>query len=474
VTSVADIARATAHTHRMLEPGCPVLVMVSGGADSVGLLHVLATGELGEHPLRVLHVNHLLRAEDSDGDESFVSELCREMGVECRVVRYDVAAWAAEEGLNLEDAGRQIRYRFAGEELDAWCAELGVGPDRGRIAVAHTRDDRVETFFMRAIAGSGTGGLNALAPVRERIVRPLVDVDRTQVRSWLSDRGAGWREDASNQDTTRSRALVRAELMPVAERLNPAVRAAIVRTMDLLADDDALLARMADAFAQDFARSELGERVEFDRAWMRTLERTMARRTIRSALLGAFPHASRLESSHVEALVDGLEDDEFARDLPYGLRVVSEYGTMVILRTDAQVPRVAPSLLSLPGSADLGSAGVISATHTTPHDTAGDNRSVVVDAGCIRGELTVDSVREGDRMRPLGMAGSRKLSDMLAGAKIPRRLRAAVPVVRDGDAIVWVAGVQMSEGHKVTVDTERAFRLTWTGMQIDDVRQDVC
>jgi tRNA(Ile)-lysidine synthase len=444
--------------------------MVSGGADSVTLLHLFASGELGEHPLRVLHVNHLLRAEHSEDDERFVVGLCQELGVECRVVRYDVGAWAAEEGLNLEDAGRQVRYRFAGEELDAWCAELGVHAQRGRIAVAHTRDDRVETFFMRAISGSGTGGLNALAPTRERIIRPLVDVDRAQVRTWLSERGLAWREDASNADTTRSRALVRSELMPVAERLNPSVRAAIVRTMDLLADDDALLSRMADAFAQDFTRSELDERVEFDREWMSTLERTMARRTVRSALIRAFPHASRIESAHIEALVDGLSDDEFARDLPFGLRAVSEYGTMVILRTDAQVPRVAPSLLSLPGSADLGPAGAISATQTASHDVAGDSRTVVVDADRVRGELTVDSVREGDRMRPLGMTGSRKLSDMLTDAKIPRRVRGAIPVVRDGDEIVWVAGVHMSDRYKVTADTDRAFRLTWTDMPLDGVR----
>ncbi len=227
---------------------------------------------------------------------------------------------------------------------------------------------------------------------------------------------------------------------------------------------------MADAFARDFARCEPGERVEFDREWMRTLDRTMARRTVRSALLRTFPQASRLESAHVEALVDGLAHDDFARDLPYGLRALSEYGTMVILRTDAQVPRVAPSLLSLPGSADLGPAGAISAQQTSSRDVAGNSRSVVVDAGCIRGELTVDSVREGDRMRPLGMKGSRRLSDMLSDAKVPRRLRRTVPVVRDGDEVVWVAGVQMSESYKVTRATECAFRLTWTGMEHDAVR----
>jgi tRNA(Ile)-lysidine synthase len=347
-----------------------------------------------------------------------------------------------------------------------------VAPGLGRIAVAHTRDDRVETFFMRAVAGSGAGGLNALAPVRGRIVRPLTDVDRVAVREWLETRGHPWREDASNTDTARARALVRAELIPAAEKLNPAVRANVVRTMELLADDDALLTRMAEAFARDFARVVAGQRVEFERQWMRTLEPTMARRTIRSALLEAFPWASRLESSHIEALAQGVSQDDFARDLPGGLRAECEYGKMVILRTDDEDPRVAPSLLPLPGNADLGPAGTVIAREASPNEIgAGD--SVVIDAGTIASELTIDSVREGDRIRPLGMAGRRKLSDMLSEAKVPRRSRPSVPVVRDGDEIVWVAGVQMSDVYKVTEGTTRAFRLTWNRSHEDTVGQDL-
>jgi len=282
--------------------------------------------------------------------------------------------------------------------------------------------------------------------------------------------GQSWREDASNEDTTRARALVRTELMPVAEKLNPAVRTSIVRTMELLADDDALLSRMAGAFARDFARVEPGERVEIDREWMSTLERTMARRTIRTALIEAFPAAARIEAAHVEALVDGMTAQGFARDLPFGLRAVSEYGTMIILRSDAQVLRVAPSLLSLPGNADLGPAGTIRAEQADSHDTLGDSRSIVIDVGAVHGALTIDGPRDGDRMKPLGMTGSRKVSDVLTDSKVPRRLRSATPVVRDGEHIVWLAGVQMSEDYKVTGSTQRAFRLTWTASDADNAR----
>jgi len=465
MTHLADTARATAERFSMLPAGAPVLVMVSGGGDSVALLRLLSSRQLAEVGLRVLHVNHLLRDAASE-DEEFVRALCEELAVECRVVRYDVAAYAAAERLNLEDAGRRVRYRFAEEELDAWCAEMARDPHTGRIAVAHTRDDRVETFFMRAIAGSGSGALNALAPVRGRIVRPLVECDRSDVRAWLEESGFAWREDESNADTSRSRALVRAKLLPVAEELNPAVRSAIVRTMEILGDDDALLSEMAEAFARDFTQIEPGVSVRFGREWMRTLDRTMARRTVRTALQRAFPEASRIEFAHVEALVDGMSADAFAHDLPDGLRAVSEYDSMVILRTDAEAPRVAPSLLSLPGSADLGQAGTITAEQTPPSDVRGDAFSVVIDAGCVRGELAIDSARGGDRMRPLGMSGTRKLSDLLIDAKVPRRMRRATPVVRDGDRVVWLAGVRMSEEFRVTPATSTAMRLTWSGGRV--------
>ncbi len=465
MSALIETARATVARLGMLPADSPVLAMVSGGGDSVALLRMLAADEFERHPLRVLHVNHLLRGVESSRDEQFVRALCESLQVECRVARYDVAEYAATERLNLEDAGRRVRYRFAEEELDAWCAELAENPERGRVAVAHTRDDRVETFFMRAVAGSGTGALNALAPVRGRVVRPLVDCDRAQVREWLSSLGQQWREDASNTDTARSRALVRAELLPVAERLNPRVREAIVRTMDLLGDDDALLSRMAEAFVRDFAEVIPGVRVSFGREWMRTLDRAMARRTVRAALLQAFPDASRLEAAHVEALVDGLAFDAFARDLPDGLRAVTEYDTMVVSCADAEVRRVAPSLLTLPGSADLGSAGTMTAERSSSDDVTGGPFSVVIDVEAVRGELTVDSVREGDRMRPLGMSGSRKLSDILVDAKVPKRLRQATPVVRDGERIVWLAGVRMSEDYRVVPETGVAMRLTWTGWQ---------
>lgn len=445
----------------LLPQGAPVVAMVSGGADSVAMLRLLAAGEIGwQGPLTVLHVNHLLRAEESDADAASVEALCESLDVACRVERVDVAAYAADHGLNLEDAGRRVRYRLAEEALDAACADAGVLPSRGRIAVAHTRDDRVETFLMRAITGAGATGLASIPYSRGRIVRPLLDCDRADLREYLDCLGQSWREDASNTDTTRLRALVRHDIVPVAEQVNPAFRETLARSLDLLAADDALLSRMASDFARDFAEVTLGEQVEFDREWMRTLERTMARRVIRSAVFSAFPEASRIDSAHIEALVDGLGDDDFARDLPDGLRAWAEYDRLVVSQAATQPAVVAPSLLPLPGIADLGRAGRITAEEVDPGHLSGTPDSVVIDAGDLT-QLAVGAPHEGDRMRTLGMDGTRKLSDLLIDAKVARRFRPATPVVRDGDRIVWLAGVRMSDEYRMGPDSVRAIRLTW-------------
>lgn len=445
----------------MLPEGCVVLAMVSGGADSVALLRLLADGALGAPAgLSALHVNHRLRGEASDEDERFVREICRALGIDLRVVSYDVAGYAESEGLNLEDAGRRIRRRFATSELDARCLAIGASPALGRVAVAHTFDDRLETFLARLVAGAGPGGLRSIAPVHGRTVRPLIEARRADVIEYLTSLGQAWREDLTNADTTRERAWVRHELLPAIEARTPAFASTAARTLRIVGEEDDLLAEMAAAFAHDFARIEGGV-LAFDRGLMQTLSRPMARRTVREALLGAFPEASRLEFEHSEAIVDGLADDGFARDLPFGLRAETEYGRLNISRKRELHPTVAPGLLELPGVLDLGAAGAIEAQFAAPEAPALAGDAASIDASAVTWPLVVDSMREGDRIRPFGMEGTKKVGDLLTDEKVPRRLRGGVPIVRDGDRVVWVAGVRLAEDVRVTGTTARVAELRW-------------
>jgi tRNA(Ile)-lysidine synthase len=461
MTSIAHIARATVNRHGMLDDGSVVVAMVSGGSDSVALLRLLAAGELGPvSALSALHVDHGLRGAESDADAAWVRALCARLGVECTVVRHDVAGYAEAEGLNLEDAGRRVRYRFAESELDARCNALGVPRTAGRIAVAHTADDRIETFLARLVSGAGMGGLSSIAPVRGRVVRPLIDARRTDVTGYLASLGQEWREDATNADTSRERSWVRHELLPVIEERNPGFARSAMRTMTVLADEDALLAEMADAFARDFARV-IDDVLVIDRAPMRTLSRPMARRTVRAALVAAFPDASRLEFEHTDALVQGIADPGFARDLPLGLRAEAEYDTLRISRKDSDVPVLVPGLLHCPDRLDLGPAGTLECMQGEAGATAAGPGRVSIDADAVTWPLVVDVPREGDRMRPLGMRGTKKVSDILVDAKVPRRLRQATPVVRSAGEIVWLAGVRLADGCRVTPDTRRVADIVW-------------
>lgn len=340
----------------LFDVATPLVVMVSGGGDSVALLRLLADGAFGEQTpaadhIRVLHVNHGLRDDASDSDEAFVTELCAQLGYSCVARRLDVAGQAAEEKRNVEDLGRDLRYEAADETCGELCAELGVDPDNGRIVTAHTLDDRVETFFERAVFGAGTGALASIRPTRGRIVRPLLRCERSALRSYLQAHDQDWCEDATNTDTTRTRAFIRARIVPAAEELTPAFRANLERTMDLLAEDDGLLDELATSFARDFsdeqnvfedalmlddgddAHDTEDERdtLIFDVDLMATLDPIMARRTLRRALLDTFPEeASRLPQVRYRELADALTATSYQADLGRGLRAQRTGSSLVI------------------------------------------------------------------------------------------------------------------------------------------------
>ncbi|MCL2491514.1 MAG: tRNA lysidine(34) synthetase TilS [Coriobacteriia bacterium] len=322
-----------------------LLLLVSGGADSTTLLHAFASGELPAYrALEVLHVNHQLRREESDGDEQFVRDMCRLLDIPCHVFSLDLEAYATQHELNLEDAGRVVRYEQAREILcesgakgtDPTVANGTKGTDptvSGRIVTAHTLDDRIETFFWRALWGAGTGALGSIAPKRDNIIRPLISSTREQIINYLTANDFAWREDATNEDTTRTRAAIRHKLIPIAEEIRPTFRRSLERTMDLAAADNVLLERMEQAFARDFTLDRIeGEMLIFDVPLMRTLEPTMRARTVRCALFETFPEARRLDGQHIDAVVAGIDCDTFARDLGYGLRASSNYGTLKVTK----------------------------------------------------------------------------------------------------------------------------------------------
>lgn len=485
----------------------PLVAMVSGGSDSTALLVKAARGELcweedGElrraDPGRVcvLHVNHCLRGADSEGDEGFVRRLCAELGVACCVSRVDVARLLREKGGNLEEVARERRYAEAWGLLEELAREAGAEPAAGRVLVAHTADDRLETFLMRVVSGAGTTGLAGLRRRRGLVVRPLLGETRAGLRAYLGGQGVAWREDATNAETAALRSYVRNLVVPVLERRNPALPRTLSRELDVLSDEDALLEKLAaDALARLRVASAPGT-VALDAGALACEDVAIARRAVRRALKellgdGRF-REGRFEARHVEVVLALARSRAGSCTLPLGTDVRYDRGNIVLASRLPGGPHVPDDAsLAVPGQVEWGGAIVGASLVCVPRgaDVAAFARErarllaaegagregrdfVLADARAAGlegdgGVLCVGAARAGERMAPFGLGREKSLADVLADAGVPRTQRPWVPVVRPSDPssnapVVWVAGNRLDGRAAYHADSRVLLQLTVT------------
>ena len=327
------------------------MLMVSGGSDSTALLELVCAYRDGEFAaqhdelakmiervlphahemrLRVLHVNHLLRGDDSHADERFVQSRCRELNVDCEVQRVDIGAIALGSKKSMEVVAREERYRLARVALE----RMGRDVEHGLICTAHTLDDRIETFYMRSLVGTGPGGLASIPRARGNIRRPLLDATREQLRDWLRTRhpnqgdGELWREDTTNDEGVNFRSQVRRQLVPVLRQLRPGFEKPLAQTMDLIEEENEAL----DQEAQSFAYRNLdwdGTTARLPVRSLRALSVPMMKRVVRSCILVVNPDA-RLESSQIARICAHIEDTGYATETSGGVRVRVDEGALVM------------------------------------------------------------------------------------------------------------------------------------------------
>lgn len=348
-------AAPMANASRAGELSAPVVLMVSGGADSTALLLMACTGALdiadGRGPARiarerlhVLHVNHHLRGEASDGDEAFVRELCAREGLPLCV---EHASFADLGGQNLEAAARDVRYAAARRYVRELCAQTGAPRSAARILTAHTASDRAETFFMNAIKGSGAAGLSSIPRRRNIIVRPLLDMTHADLIRYLQVAGQSWREDESNQDTGYLRNFVRHRLMPVAGERNANVARNVSAACDILGDEDAFMSQLASTALRSCVRRRASGLIVLDASCLAAAEVAIARRMVRLAVRELDGEA-RLEMRHVEAVLSCVAMGEGSVTLPSGIDARIEFGTLA-LRTPTEREGATAGWLAIPG-----------------------------------------------------------------------------------------------------------------------------
>jgi tRNA(Ile)-lysidine synthase len=405
--------------------GQTVVSALSGGADSVALLHALVAAA-PERGVRVVaaHLDHQLRA-DSGQDARFCRELCDRLGVPLHVGRADVAARAGREGGGVEQAARTERHAF----LRTVQAQTGAAA----IALAHTRDDQAETVLLRLLRGSGAVGLGAMRARTRHLLRPLLDVSRADVLAYLDANGLAWREDASNQDVGFTRNRVRLELIPYLERrFNPRVREALARSAGLMADEADALAEQADAL---HARAAHGD--SLSRAALRDAPPAVARLALRRALEASGGLAD-VTAVHVQRLLRLARDPASSGrrlPLPGGREALVCFDRLVIsARRAAAPPFAAP--LPVPGRVSLPDGRVLAAETVDGPGAVGADEVVVP---APRAALSVRTRRPGDRVRFRGREIS--LKRYLLDRRVPADLRTGLPLVAEGSRVVWIPGL---------------------------------
>lgn len=446
--------------------GEKVLVAVSGGPDSVCMLKVLhSLKDILKLQLYAAHLDHCLRGGESDADAEYVRELAAGLGIACSIEKRDIEKWNKQSKISLEEAAREVRYRF----LEEVAREIGAT----RVAVGHTSDDQVETTLMHYLRGAGVHGLRGLraaAPIpygrREDgiwVVRPLLRTSRLEAAAYCESQDLRPRCDSSNSDTRFLRNRIRRELIPLLRQYNPEIDDALVRLADLAGEDADFIDEKASAICEAITTRE-GCLTCLDSGKLRGLPLALQRRVFRIVLDQSYGSLKDIEAAHVEALVKLLFGNTGkCVHLPGGVMATNERNRMVVAGPGTSAcpwPVLEKAYtLDVPGETRLPGWRVTADLMSENFFREDDIFSASFDINRAGRQLTVRRRRAGDRFQPLGMAHSRKLQDFMVDSAIPRSWRDSVPIVCSPGQILWVAGWRIDDRVKVTTGTQGVLRL---------------
>jgi len=492
--------------HHLVPSQSCLLVAVSGGPDSVCLLHILVKlmGELGIR-LHVAHLNHQLRGAESEADAQYVSNLARRLGIPATMEQRDVKGYQKHERISLEEAAREVRYTFL--------AQVAKAIGASRVAVGHTTDDHIETILMHLVRGTGTRGLRGLQLRAEwqssgnslTIIRPLLQVSREETASYCHEHKLMPRIDASNLSLSPLRNRIRHQLLPLLKSYNPQVTEALLRTAEIASDDLAFIDKEGiQLWAKIAQRQE--KTIILDKKRLLELPSALKRHLLRMSIEKLLGNVKDIEMRHIEEITSALTKPAGKRlSLPEGLIFSVEYDRYLIGKDPAalapfptiegEFPLKLPGKTTLPGwrveatiidpSALKGKPeGANAPLETTPlplskgKGTKRVPRKIEDFSGCLKGigltnneftayfnldktgdKLVVRSRQPGDRFQPLGMSQPKKLNEFMIDAKIPQAWRQRISLVCSPSQILWVVGWRIDNRVKVTKDTKRILYL---------------
>ncbi len=497
---ILERVRATIRQHCLLPPaGGVVIVGYSGGADSTALLHLLTRlRDEWRLQLHAAHLHHGMRPE-ADADVEVCQSLCQQLGVPLHVERADVPNLARQHKLSLEEAGRNARYAFF--------ERLAQRLNADAVALAHTRDDQIETILINLLRGTGPRGLCGMPYKRDRIIRPLLDASREQTHRYCAEQSLPTVFDSTNLDPHQLRRRVRAELTPLLRALSPAYDAHLLRLAEILRQEEAWWSEQVEHVLREACAQGSSRRLP--RAFFSALHPALQRRVLREWLrphTGALqlPPFEILEAMRAAALTGERaswqltptlrltadanaltlhHDTQPPADYEYPVSVgkpilIPEAGLWLELRS-TDIPVRADTLLGqeshrstdIPVRANILPEQESHCSTDTPvrantmleqecqsHGGVDICAQATLDADAIQGQLTVRNWRRGDRFQPLGMHAPKKISDIFTDRKVPQSDRRRLPLLCDEAGVVWIPGYTIAERVKITPATRRILR----------------
>ncbi len=476
-------------TYHLLQPGARVVVGVSGGPDSVALLHVLwRLAGPWNLTLHVAHLHHALRGADADADAEFVAALADAWGLPCTVERVDVQALAERGKLALEEAARHARYTFL--------HQVAQRSGATRIAVGHNADDQSETVLMHLLRGAGPAGLRGMLPATRlrdyhllaanlkpaaemKLIRPLLYIPRADIEAYCAEQQLATRFDRSNLDTTFFRNRLRREVLPYLAQINPRIAQHLRHLAEVVRADYDMLHEFVSVAWDTLLVKESADMLSFNLAGWRGQPLSIQRAIIRCAAYKLCRSLRDVSFIHIEDAIRVAQHGVTGMQatLPHGLRLTVGYTTVTLAAEDAlHLPPESPWLepdahipFSAPGEVTLREGWRLH-IQDAPHwnlDAIANNCNPLVawmNADALGDAPILRTRQRGDAFQPQGMGGATvRLSDLLINVKVPRPWRDHIPLVEAGGQVLWVVGVRLSEAAAVRPDTQRVVYLRFTG-----------
>lgn len=450
--------RAFIEANGLFHPGDRVGVAVSGGVDSICLLHALMALPDLALALTVCHLDHGLRPE-SARDADFVRDTAAGLRLPYVMTRIDVKAHGKAKHLSLEMAARELRYA----ELCRMADELRLD----RVALGHHLDDQVETVLLRILRGTGLEGLSGMAPVRgERFVRPLLCACRDEILEYAKANGLSWIEDATNRGTEILRNRIRHNLLPALRTdYNQRIDRALLGLSTLAREALSHLELELASVWPRLAIRDVPGALTFSTAALAELPPTIGRLALRKLLALAGGDPGRLSQNATNRLWEFARSTSGRRLCVPGGFTLSRQGDRFALGRIVETPAVPEQPLPVPGRLVLANGRIMTAdwwTGNLPNwvDVGGDE--AYLDGDMPVQPLMVRGRRPGDRFRPLGLGGEKKVKESLIEAKVPRECRNSLPLVVDGlGRVVWLAGLRLDDRFRITAGTKRVLHLSY-------------